>query len=123
MKNTTPDPKGRRRVTAGVFRDKSLGLLAEVARTGREIVVTRHGREIAIISPALRRPGNTFIGSSKNSLTIESPIEMLNSGDGGEGQKALPPGQAVLNSGLDSTEIDIDDDIDDYFDDEIVTGD
>lgn len=88
MKNTTPATQGRRHVSAAVFRDKSLSFLAEVARTGREIVVTRHGRPVAVISPAVRRPGNTFVGSGKNLLTIESSLDAL---DTQADQPSLPP--------------------------------
>lgn len=39
-------------VPAGVFKATCLELMDEVARTGRDIVVTKHGRPVVRVSPA-----------------------------------------------------------------------
>ena len=40
-----------REIPAGEFKAKCLALLDEVAETGREIVVTKHGRAVAKVVP------------------------------------------------------------------------
>ena len=39
-------------VPAGVFKATCLELMDEVARTGRDVVVTKHGRPVVRLSPA-----------------------------------------------------------------------
>ena len=52
--------KGTRSIPAGEFKAKCLKLMDEVAESGRPIVITKHGRAIAQISPAVVRPATLF---------------------------------------------------------------
>ena len=47
-------------MTATEFRAKCLGLMDEVAETGREIVITRRGKPVARLVPYWRRPRSLF---------------------------------------------------------------
>jgi prevent-host-death family protein len=50
-----------RLVTATRFKAQCLGLLDEVARTGKTLVVTKHGKPVARVSPA--EPVSSLTGS------------------------------------------------------------
>jgi antitoxin (DNA-binding transcriptional repressor) of toxin-antitoxin stability system len=56
---------GRRTVGAKSFQSKSGAWMRAVARSGIELVVTVRGQPHVVISPAVRRVGNTFIGSGQ----------------------------------------------------------
>lgn len=65
-----------REIKAGEFKAKCLALLDEVAETGEPIVVTKRGKPIATLSPAVRRP-QSLVGCMSGSITIVDPSDEL----------------------------------------------
>ena len=53
-------PNGTRSIPAGEFKAKCLKLMDEVAKSGRALVITKYGRPIAQVSPAIVRPAKLF---------------------------------------------------------------
>jgi prevent-host-death family protein len=73
----TMDTK-ERTMGAGEFKAKCLGLLDEVARTGRPLTITKHGRPVARLVPAKRlakRRGAPLAGSVLYEGDIVSPLD------------------------------------------------
>jgi prevent-host-death family protein len=64
-----------RTVSASEFKAKCLGILDEVAATGEEIVITKHGRAVARVSAASMPP--SLRGSVTFNVTDEELIEPL----------------------------------------------
>ena len=60
-------------MTATEFRAKCLGLLDEVAETGREIVITKRGRPVARLVPFRRARGAPF-GLYRDQIRIHGDI-------------------------------------------------
>ena len=66
-------------MTATEFRAKCLGLIDEVAETGREIVITKRGRPVARLVPYRRKPRSLFgmdRGRMKILGDITAPIDV-----------------------------------------------
>jgi len=59
-----------RAIPAGQFKAKCLGLLDDVAYSGRELIVTKHGKPVAKIVPV--EPAHR--DSMKGSITFEGDI-------------------------------------------------
>jgi prevent-host-death family protein len=61
-------------IPAGQFKARCLALLDRVARTGEEVVVTKHGRPVAKVVPI--KPANqpSLVGSVKTRGDIVGPI-------------------------------------------------
>ncbi len=61
-------------IPAGQFQARCLALLDRVARTGEEVVVTKHGRPVAKVVPI--KPANqlSLVGSVKTRGDIVGPI-------------------------------------------------
>lgn len=53
-----------RTIPAAQFRDRCLRLLDEVHATGEKLIVTKHGRPVAAIIPAVETPDRRVIGWS-----------------------------------------------------------
>ena len=53
-----------RAIPAAQFRDRCLKLLDEVQATGEKLIVTKHGRPVAAIVPAVGTPDEGIIGWS-----------------------------------------------------------
>jgi prevent-host-death family protein len=62
-------------VSASEFKAKCLGLLDRVARTGRTLVVTKHGKAIAQVSPASTVARPSLKGSILKQEDLVSPID------------------------------------------------
>jgi prevent-host-death family protein len=60
-------------IAAGVFKAKCLGLLEEVSRQRKEIVITKRGKPIARLVPVEREPPAVF-GRLKGSGRIAGDI-------------------------------------------------
>ena len=60
-------------MSASEFRAKCLGLMDEVAETGREIVITKRGRTVARLVPYRRRQGAP-IHLSRDEIQLLSEI-------------------------------------------------
>ncbi|MBI3180673.1 MAG: type II toxin-antitoxin system prevent-host-death family antitoxin [Myxococcales bacterium] len=67
-----PQAVGRKRLPISQFKAHCLRLLDEVSH-GQELVVTRHGEEIALVSPARRRTESEY-GSLKGLLRVQGDI-------------------------------------------------
>ena len=64
-----------RRVPAGKFKAQCLGLLDEVAATGRVLIVTKRGRPVARISPVDRLKAGSLAGVITFHGDITAPID------------------------------------------------
>ena len=65
--------KAARVVPAGSFKAKCLALLDEVAETGRPIVVTKRGRPVARVSPAVPEAIRGLKGSVRRERDLAKP--------------------------------------------------
>jgi prevent-host-death family protein len=65
-------PGDRRRVAVSEFKAHCLRLVDEVSK-GRELVVTRHGDDVALVSPIGPREGSDY-GSLKGLIEIRGDI-------------------------------------------------
>ncbi|MDE0168091.1 MAG: type II toxin-antitoxin system prevent-host-death family antitoxin [bacterium] len=55
-----------RTIPAAQFRDRCLKLLDEVHATGEKLIVTKHGRPVAAVVPAVASPATNVIGWSND---------------------------------------------------------
>ena len=69
-----------RTIPAAQFRDRCLKLLDEVHATGDKLIVTKHGRPVAAIVPAVAAPEGSIIGWSDD-IRIDTDLT----------QPAVPP--------------------------------
>ena len=60
-------------IPAAVFKAECLRLMDEVARTGRPIVITKHGRPVAQLAPVPAAPRSSF-GYMKGTVRIEGDV-------------------------------------------------
>ena len=60
-------------IPAAVFKAECLKLMDEVARTGRSILITKHGKPVAQLAPVAAEPGSLF-GYMKNSVQIKGEV-------------------------------------------------
>jgi hypothetical protein len=64
---------GLRQMAAGEFKAKCLGAMAEVARTGKPLLVTKRGEPLVEVGPwrhAKKRKKDTFIGRLEGKYEI-----------------------------------------------------
>lgn len=64
---------GQRTIAAGDFKNRCLALMDEVAETGAEIVITKHGRPVSRLVPATR-PAPQMWGRYKDHIRIDGDI-------------------------------------------------
>jgi prevent-host-death family protein len=74
-------------IPAAIFKAECLKLMDDVARTGVSVVITKHGKPVAQLTPIAAQPGSLF-GYMKHTFEIQgevvAPIEeawSANSGD------------------------------------------
>lgn len=69
------DAKLTRQVPAGQFKDRCLALMDEVAQSGAELVITKHGRPVVRIIPAdiVDEPNTSIFGCLAGSVTYNEP--------------------------------------------------
>jgi prevent-host-death family protein len=60
-------------IPAAVFKAECLKLMDEVARTGRPIVITKHGRPVAQLAPVPAAPKSAF-GYMKDTVSIKGNL-------------------------------------------------
>jgi prevent-host-death family protein len=60
-------------IPAAVFKAECLKLMDEVARTGRSILITKHGKPVAQLGPVMAEPGSLF-GYMKNTIQIKGDV-------------------------------------------------
>ena len=73
----TPDsPSDVKTIPMSEFRQKCLALLPAIAASGGEIIVTRHGKPLAVVSP-IRQGGSDTIYSlySEGNIVYHDPTE------------------------------------------------
>jgi antitoxin (DNA-binding transcriptional repressor) of toxin-antitoxin stability system len=56
-----------------MFKAECLKLMDEVARTGKPVVITKHGRPVAQLVPMPPAPGSLF-GYMRNSVSIRGDV-------------------------------------------------
>ena len=62
-----------RTIKASEFKAKCLKLMDEVAASGEEIVITKRGRPVARLTPALQAPG-TWFGRDRDIIRIHGDL-------------------------------------------------
>ena len=62
------------RIPAGEFKAKCLGLLDEVQRQRKEIVITKRGKAVAKLVPVKNERAESFIGSMQGTMEIIGDI-------------------------------------------------
>jgi prevent-host-death family protein len=60
-------------IPAAIFKAECLKLMDEVARTGKPVVVTKHGKPVAQLVPIAPQAKSLF-GYMKNSLTFKGDV-------------------------------------------------
>ena len=60
-------------VPAAVFKAECLKLMDEVARTGQSVVITKHGRPVAQLTPVPPEP-NSLFGYMKHTMRIKGDV-------------------------------------------------
>ena len=60
-------------IPAAVFKAECLKLMDEVARTGRSILITKHGKPVAQLGPVAAEPDSLF-GYMKNTFRIKGDV-------------------------------------------------
>lgn len=60
-------------IPAAVFKAECLKLMDEVARTGRPVVITKHGRPVAQLVPVPAAPRSSF-GYMKDTVSIKGDV-------------------------------------------------
>lgn len=60
-------------ISAAQFKAECLKLMDEVARTGRPVVITKHGKPVAQLAPVAVKPG-TYFGHLRNSVRIAGDV-------------------------------------------------
>jgi prevent-host-death family protein len=60
-------------IPAAVFKAECLKLMDEVARTGRPIVITKHGRPVAQLAPVPAAPRSAF-GYMKDTVSVRGDV-------------------------------------------------
>lgn len=61
-------------IPAGEFKDKCLALLDEVNKTGATLVITKHGKKVAKLTPIEQPP--SLLGSVKFHEDIVAPLDV-----------------------------------------------
>lgn len=74
MSNDGSGAAGERTMSATEFRAKCLGLMDEVAETGREIVITKRGKPVAQLRP-IRPVRKSMFGRDRDIITIHGDID------------------------------------------------
>ena len=67
-------PGSVRTIKASEFKAKCLKLMDEVAESGEEIVITKHGRPVSRLMPYREKPKSLF-GRGKDMIEIHGDIE------------------------------------------------
>jgi prevent-host-death family protein len=62
------------KIPAGEFKAKCLGLLDEVQRKRKEIVITKRGKPVAKLVPVKEERPESFIGSMQGTMEIVGDI-------------------------------------------------
>jgi prevent-host-death family protein len=60
-------------IPAAIFKAECLSLMDEVARTGKPIVITKHGKPVAQLVP-IPAQSETLFGYMKDTLTIKGDL-------------------------------------------------
>ena len=66
-------PTSTRTIKASEFKAKCLKLMDEVAESGEEIVITKHGRPVSRLTPYREKP-KTLFGRGKGMIEIHGDI-------------------------------------------------
>ena len=79
-----------RTIKASEFKATCLKLMDEVAETGEEIVITKHGRPVSKLAPYRERPKTLFGRNRDNIRTLDDivspmPVEWYDDDDDREG--------------------------------------
>ncbi len=73
MSNGSGLPAATRTIKASEFKAKCLKLMDEVAESGEEIVITKHGRPVSKLTPFREKPKSLF-GRGKGMIEIHGDI-------------------------------------------------
>ena len=70
---TDANPPTARTIKASEFKAKCLGLMDEVAESGEEIIITKHGKPVAKLTPCWKKPESWF-GRYRDIIQIHGDI-------------------------------------------------
>ena len=73
MDTSTDTLNGSRTIKASEFKATCLKLMDEVAETGEEVVITKHGRPVAKLTPHRKQP-KTLFGAGRDRMKIVGDI-------------------------------------------------
>lgn len=84
-------------ISAAAFKAECLKLMDEVERTRESIIITKHGRPVAQLSPVPTSPGSLF-GYMKDTVKIEhditAPLDVEWSASSGDEDRLYAPAPA-----------------------------
>ena len=66
-------PASARTIKASEFKAKCLKLMDEVAESGEEVIITKHGRPVSKLTPFKQKPKSLF-GRGKGTIKIHGDI-------------------------------------------------
>ena len=72
-RSANPEPAGVQIIKASEFKAKCLKLMDEIAESGEEIVITKHGRPVSRLVPYRTRP-ETLFGIDRGRFEIVDDI-------------------------------------------------
>jgi prevent-host-death family protein len=63
-------------IAAGRFKATCLALLDRVAATGNQVIITKRGKPVAVLSPVRSRPAKSLAGSVIAQGDLISPLDL-----------------------------------------------
>src|SRR5664279_1822041 len=75
--SNAPASETERQIAVGEFKAKCLGAMAEVARTGKSLLITKRGEPFVEVGPprqAKKRKEDSFIGRLEGKYTIHGDL-------------------------------------------------
>ena len=74
--STDSNPPAARTIKASEFKAKCLGLMDEVAESGEEIIITKHGKPVAKLTPCQKKPEKPtgLLGIHRDIIQIHGDI-------------------------------------------------
>jgi prevent-host-death family protein len=61
-------------IAAGVFKARCLQIMDDVQRSGSEVIITKHGKSVARLTPVVREAPRPVYGALRGSIQIKGDI-------------------------------------------------
>lgn len=68
---------GEQTIPMGLFKAKCTAIVQEVSKTGEPVTITKRGRPVVRIMPAVVRAGNTFVGAARDSVVFPHGLDAV----------------------------------------------